>query len=370
MNIGITGQSGFVGYHLYNTIKYCYKDLNLIEFKDEYFENDEILKNFLKRCDAVVHLAALNRHNDEEMIFKTNIGLVEKLIRLMTENNLKPHILFASSIQEYKDNPYGRSKKIGRKLLEKWSKENDANFTGMILPNIYGAFGVPFYNSVISTFSYQLTHNQEPKIDVDANLNLLYVNELTEFIVEFIKNSVNDHSVEINYNATFKVSELLKLFINYRDEYFIENIIPDLSNKEKVSLFNTFRSYIEPEYFPIYREQSIDERGFLSELIKAKTMGQVFYSVTKPGITRGNHFHRRKFERFIVLKGNALIRFRKIGTPDIFEYQIDGSKPAYVDMPIYFTHNIQNIGKEDLITLFWSNEIYSASDPDTYFEKV
>jgi UDP-2-acetamido-2,6-beta-L-arabino-hexul-4-ose reductase len=370
MRIGITGQSGFIGFHLYNTIKYCHKEFELIEFNDEYFQDDEILKNFLGGCDVLIHLAALNRHNDSDTIYKTNVGLVEKLTGIMSENNFKPYVLFASSIQEYQDNPYGRSKKAGRMLFEKWAKENESKFTALILPNIYGAFGVPFYNSVISTFSYQLTHGLKPKIEIDNNLNLLYVSDLANHFVEIIKNPVSEYSVEIPANDKCTVTELLEILNEFGKIYFEDKLIPRLNDSFRISLFNTFRSYIEKDYFPVYPLKNVDERGFLSELIKTNGIGQVFYSVTKPGITRGNHFHRRKMEKFIVLKGNAVIKLRKIGTKEIIEYPINGSVPAYVDMPIYYTHNIENTGKEDLITLFWSNEFFSPQDPDTYFEKV
>ena len=371
MRIGITGQIGFVGYHLYNTIKYCHPDCQLIEFKDEYFDDESVLKNFLSQCDVVVHLAALNRHNDEKAIFDVNVGLVKKIVKILNENNFKPHILFSSSIQEFTNTVYGQSKKEGRLILENWAKENNALFTGLIMPNIFGAFGIPFYNSVISTFSHQLCHDKQPKIDIDADLNLLYVNDLVEEIIKLIIQPVNKFEVKIEPNCNYKVSELFKLLTDFKECYFNNKIIPELNNSFSISLFNTFRTYLDYDFFPVYPKVNVDERGYLSEVLKTNTKGQVFFSVTKPGIVRGNHFHRRKIERFIVIKGNAVIRLRKIGTNEIIEYNINADeKPGFVDMPIYHTHNIENIGNTEMTTLFWTNEFYSPDDPDTYFEKV
>jgi len=186
--IGITGQSGFIGTHLYNTLGLYPDKYSRIEFKNDYFENPKLLENFVQQCDIVIHLAALNRCNDQKIIYKTNIELVEKLIKACEVTNAKPHIIFASSIQEQLDNEYGKSKKEGRKLLENWAQRNNTIFTALIIPNVFGPFGRPFYNSVISTFCYQLTHNESPKIDIDKKLPLIYVGELVDEIMKIIDN--------------------------------------------------------------------------------------------------------------------------------------------------------------------------------------
>jgi UDP-2-acetamido-2,6-beta-L-arabino-hexul-4-ose reductase len=166
MRIGITGQAGFVGTHLFNFLG-LHKDVERIGFDDSYFQDENQLRDFVKSCDVIVHLAAMNRHNDPEVLYRTNILLVEKLIGAMETEHVNPHVIFSSSTQEERDNKYGQSKKEGRELLLKWAQRNSAAFTGMVIPNVFGPFGNPFYNSVVATFSHQLTHNEQPKIYVD-----------------------------------------------------------------------------------------------------------------------------------------------------------------------------------------------------------
>lgn len=370
--IGITGQSGFIGTHLYNTLGLYPDKYSRIEFKNDYFENPKLLENFVQQCDIVIHLAALNRCNDQKIIYKTNIELVEKLIKACELTNAKPHIIFASSIQEQLDNEYGKSKKEGRKLLENWAQRNNTIFTALIIPNVFGPFGRPFYNSVISTFCYQLTHNESPKIDIDKKLPLIYVGELVDEIMKIIDNQPRGiNNIILSHTSEANVSEILKILNDFKDIYFINGIIPDIGSNFKLNLFNTFVSYIDHEnYYPINLKSNIDNRGNFVELIKLHTGGQVSFSTTKAGVTRGDHFHTRKFERFAVISGRARIDIRRIGTDQVLSFDIDGNSPAYVDMPIWYTHNITNIGNEDLYTIFWINEIFDADDPDTYFEKV
>ncbi|MGH2563552.1 MAG: NAD-dependent epimerase/dehydratase family protein, partial [Ginsengibacter sp.] len=177
LKIGITGQRGFIGSHLYNYLG-LQEDVERIPFENSNFQNKERLQNFVKKCDIIVHLAAKNRHNDADELYKTNIDLVQKLIDAMEAEAVSPHVIFSSSTQEERDNIYGRSKKEGRNLFQQWASKNKAVFNGLIIPNVFGPFGNPYYNSVIATFSHQLTHNETPKIEIDGTLKLIYVDEL------------------------------------------------------------------------------------------------------------------------------------------------------------------------------------------------
>lgn len=370
--IGITGQSGFIGTHLANTLYLNKDEYKLIDFEDSYFQNEELLKNFVTQCDVIIHLAALNRHSEPDEILKTNIRLVEQLIQAFETTNSKPHIIFSSSTQEERENAYGSSKKKGRELFESWADRNKAGFTGLIIPNVFGPFGVPFYNSFISTFSYQLTHDKEPKIEIDAEVGLIYVDELVEQLINIIEQESKTKNVlRLEETSKQKVSDVLQMMNNFKIEYFDKCIIPNLDTVFKRNLFNTFRSYIDlKKHFPFKYKLNMDERGTFVETMKLHSGGQVSYSTTKPGITRGNHFHLHKIERFAVINGEALITMRKINTEEVFEFKLSGNEPSFVDMPIWYTHNITNIGDDDLITLFWINEIYDQSDPDTFFENV
>lgn len=378
IKVGITGQSGFVGTHLYNTLN-LHKDLfQTIPFEDAYFSEEKKLTEFVAQCDVIVHLAAMNRHNEPEVLYQTNINLVKQLIAACEASNSTPHILFSSSTQEERDNLYGRSKKEGRELLEQWAGKIKAQFTGLIIPNVFGPFGNPFYNSVIATFCHQLTHNETPRIEVDGELKLIYVGELVKQIIEIIEEVHSKHhddvviqQIKLQHTTEVKVSRILQLLEDFKTKYFEKGEIPSLDTPFQRNLFNTFVCYICHEsFFPFKLKLNIDDRGLFVETVKLNSGGQVSFSTTVPGITRGNHFHTRKAERFAVIKGKATIELRRIGTDKILSFEMDGKQPSFVDMPIWYTHNITNIGDEELYIIFWISEHFDALDPDTFFEKV
>jgi UDP-2-acetamido-2,6-beta-L-arabino-hexul-4-ose reductase len=369
MNIGITGQSGFIGTHLYNYLN-LQEDTVTIPFKDEYFQDQEIFDDFVSKCDVIVHLAAMNRHGEEGVIYKTNVELVEKLISSLERTKSNAHVLISSSTQENRDNEYGRSKKKARELLVDWAHRNNGKFTGLVIPNVFGPFGKPFYNSFIATFSHLLCTGGEPKVEFDAEVPLIYVQDLVQKILDIIRKKEYKNEYRISHIATAKVTDVLKQLISFYASYVKKGIFPKLDSYFKLCLFNTFRSYLPNDYFPRKFELHTDDRGSFVETVKAKGQGQFSFSTTVPGITRGDHFHLRKVERFAVIKGKARIQLRKIGTDEVIDYYLDGDEPAYVDMPVWYTHNITNIGEEELVTLFWINEFFDPNDPDTYYEKV
>lgn len=371
LKIGITGQSGFVGQHLYNTLGLQPEAFERIDFENHFFKDDAALDNFVKQCDVIVHLAAMNRHNDPQVLYDTNIGLVTTLIAALERTDSHPHILMSSSSQEDRDNLYGKSKKEGRELFVKWTERSKGSFTGMIIPNVYGPFGDPYYNSVVATFSHQIAHGETPKIEVDGELKLIYVGELVKDILQKCRERKNEPLYKVAHTAEAKVSELLGLLEKFKSEYQDKGEIPALTSTFELNLFNTFRCYMDiKNHFPVKYTQHTDPRGSFVEVIRLGVGGQVSFSTTVPGITRGNHFHTRKIERFAVIKGKALIQLRRIGTDEVLDFYLDGEQPAYVDMPIWYTHNIRNIGDEVLYTNFWINEYYDPEDADTFFEDV
>jgi UDP-2-acetamido-2,6-beta-L-arabino-hexul-4-ose reductase len=370
IKVGVTGSNGFIGWHLCRTLELNTTDFQLVVFKRDWFDENTNLDSFVSKCDIIIHLAGLNRHSEESAIYETNVNLAVKLVDSFTRTGFKGQIIFSSSIQEDRNNIFGNSKKVARELFANWASQFNATFHGVIMPNVFGAFGVPFYNSVVSTFCYQLVNNEIPKIETDATLNLIYINDLVKNIVELFHTESNDNII-IYHTDSFKVSEILDLLITFKNKYFVNGQIPGFNNQFELNLFHTFRSYFNfNTHFPIKYKNNIDERGNFVEIIRLETGGQVSFSTTKKEITRGNHFHTRKIERFSVIKGKALIQLRKIGTTEVFDYFLSGEEPAYVDMPIWYTHNIKNIGEGELYTMFWINEFYDAKDPDTYFEKV
>lgn len=371
IKVGITGQHGFVGQHLFNTLGLFPEEFIRIPFNREILEDEDKLVQFVSECDVIVHLAAKNRHNDPEVLYNINIDLVKKLIKALEASGHKPHVLFSSSSQENRDNTYGRSKSHGREILIDWSKKSGAKFTGLIIPNVFGPFGHPYYNSFIATFCHQLTHNEKPTIEVDGEVKLIYVGDLVKKIIKVIRTEKGYNSLSIQHTGQYNVSEILNTLQTFKDLYFDKGIIPSLENTFELNLFNTFRSYIDiKNHYPAKFTSHSDYRGTFVEIIRLNIGGQLSFSTTVPGITRGNHFHTRKIERFAVIKGKALIQMRKIGSSEVLEFYLDGDDPGYVDMPIWYTHNIKNVGDEELYTNFWINEFYDPNDPDTYMETV
>jgi UDP-2-acetamido-2,6-beta-L-arabino-hexul-4-ose reductase len=370
IKVGVTGSNGFIGWHLCQILGLDTKKFEVIEFKRDWFNEIFHLDLFVSKCDAIVHLAGLNRHSEEEVIYKTNIGLAEKLIESFERTGFNGQLIFSSSIQENRNNTFGNSKKLAKELFYNWAVKSDAKFKGLIIPNVFGAFGLPFYNSVVSTFCHQLVQNETPKIENDVTLNLIYIDDLVKVIIDLIEVE-SIENINVDYTDSYKVSQLLDLLNSFKLKYFENGQIPSFNSNFEKNLFNTFRTYFDfNTYFPVKYKNNIDQRGNFVEIIKLETGGQVSFSTTKSGVTRGNHFHTRKIERFSVIKGKALIQLRKIGSTKVYDYYLSGDNPSYVDMPIWYTHNIKNIGDEELYTMFWINEFYDEKDPDTYFEIV
>jgi UDP-2-acetamido-2,6-beta-L-arabino-hexul-4-ose reductase len=371
IKVGITGQKGFVGTHLYQTMGLQPDKYHRVDFERQWFENDAAMDSFVSDCDVIVHLAAMNRHSDQEVIYQTNRLLVEQLIASIKRVGNKPHVLFSSSLQEERDNLYGKSKREGRELFSAFAKANKSRFTGMIIPNVFGPFGKPFYNSVVATFAHQVANDETPTIDVDGDLRLIYVGEVVSEILINIEKETDEALVIVEHTSEAKVSEVLAFLLDYKSIYQDRGEIPTIKSTFEHNLFNTFRGYMDIEnHFPVKFTQHTDPRGSFVEIIRLGIGGQVSFSTTVPGITRGNHYHTRKIERFAVIKGKALIQLRKIGTDEVIDFYLDGDHPSYVDMPIWYTHNIKNIGNEILYTNFWIDEPYNPADADTYIEEV
>ena len=373
LKIGVTGQNGFVGMHAFNSVGLYPEEFTRINFERYFFDKPDLLDDFVIQCDVIIHLAGLNRHEDLDVLYKTNIGLTEILLTSLQRTKSKAHVLFSSSTQEEKDNLYGKSKKQSRLLLNDWASKSEGKFTGLIIPNVFGPFGNPFYNSVVATFCYQLTHGETPSINIDEELKLIYVDELINVFMKCIRDNASDSCYKVSPTYRIKVSEMLLILQRFKDAYFDNGKIPDLSNRFLLNLFNTYRSFLDiAKRYPVHLEQHTDNRGSFAEIIRVGSgvNGQTSFSTTLPGVTRGNHFHTRKIERFAIIKGNALIQLRKVGSEEVFNLYLSGDDLSYVDMPVWYAHNIKNIGNEELYTIFWISEFFDSTDSDTYFETV
>jgi UDP-2-acetamido-2,6-beta-L-arabino-hexul-4-ose reductase len=367
--IGITGMAGFVGSHLRDRL-FKEKDIELLSYNDSFYENPDAFIEFVRNANLIVHLAGVNR-DEPGVVYQKNVELMEKLLACADAAQSIPYIIFSSSTQIERDNEYGRGKKRAMELLEQWSNKHNIPAVSMVIPNVFGDGGRPFYNSVVATFCYQLTHGQEPTVLQDGQMTMIYINDLVEEIYRLIEKPPGGYLVEyIAPRAEVKVSEVLSLLNRYKDAYYGSGRVPATRSDFERDLYNTFITYMDAVDWERQLKLNTDDRGSFVEVFKLEKGGQVSFSTTRPGITRGNHYHVRKNEKFCVVSGQASIKLRRIGTDKIIEYQVSGDKPSWVEMPIYHTHNITNVGSTELVTLFWINEHFNPNDPDTFFEEV
>lgn len=369
MKILISGHNGFLGRHLIRKLKCLEEELSVDFLTKADFDSNNLIEK-ISPNDIIFHFAGVNRDINDDIVYKKNNTLNESLLSALKEVKFKGKLLFTSSVQENSGTLYGKAKKSARLKFEEYSNSLGFKFYGIISPNIFGPFCKPNYNSFIATFSSMLINKQNPFVTEDKEVSLIYV---VDFIDEIIKIISDDDELKLKksliYNYT--ISDVLVKLNKFNDIYCKYGQIPDVKSHFDLCLFNTFRSYINMDsFFPRYHEEHNDNRGSFSELSRAFSQGQTSFSITKKGVTRGKHFHTRKIERFSVIKGKAKIELREILSDKKFEFILDGAKPSYIDIPVWHTHNIQNIGDEDLITVFWINEHYNEVTADTYLENV
>ena len=370
MKVGITGQSGFIGWHLYQTIRFKFKDFKLIDFKKEFFYNSNDLDQFVSMCDVIIHLAGLNRFNDGKKLYKENINLASYLLESIKRTDFKGKVIFSSSYKEKIGGDYGKAKNVIRNMFISESKLCNFKFSGLLIPNVFGPFSKPNHNTFIATFCSKIINGKIPKIIQDSLIPLIYIDDLILELINEINNKTNNKKI-INPEIKIKVSEVLDLIKYFYKTYLNNHKFPKIKSKFSQNLFNTFLSFIvKDDYYPVYLKNNIDERGSFFEIIRQESVGQTSISFTLPKIIRGNHFHTKKIERFCVVKGEALIKLRKLGESKIIKFIVSGSKPSFIDIPIWHTHSIENIGKDELVTVFWINEHYDEKKSDTFLEIV
>ena len=357
MVVGINGSYGFIGYHLWVYLNYKCDDVEVIRLSKT-LEND--LDN-LSKCDVVIHMAEKNR-GDLNELYKNNKDSALFLTKMLDKVGNKPTIIYTSSTHENDDNLYGLWRRENNEMFSNWANE----FKSIKLPNIFGPFCKPNYNSFVATFCDKIIKNEPLNIN-DNPVNLLYVQDLCKQIYEIIF----DQRTDILANKLTSVQYVYDKLTYFKTLYLEQNKIPYFNSDFDLNLFNTFRSYIPMLDRKFKIDNYDDDRGRLSELIISKTEGQVFFSTTKPSITRGNHFHTGRIERFCILEGDALIQMRKVGTDKIIEYKIKGTDNKVIDMPPFYTHNLTNVGKTNLVCCFWMNDILKEqTTDDTIFELV
>ena len=365
MKIGITGASGMIGWHLRCHLKQ-YPEFTVCEVGRETLHQSGALAEFVADLDVVIHLAGQNR-GDKSDISRVNPKLAQCLIEACELSGALPHIVYSSSTHAAGDSAYGQSKRKAGELIAAWADKNGARFTNMILPHVFGERTRPNYNSVVATFAHALATGRKAQVTHDAELELVHAQDVCAQILQVLQNGVTG---ELRIEGRrIRVSEVLKKLQGIASNYQ-SDIIPDLSCEFDLRLFNLYRSYLFPEFYPRGLTLHSDDRGVLFEAIKADNGGQAFFSTTEPGITRGNHFHFRKVERFLVVDGCATIRIRRLFDDVVHSFDVNGDEPAIIDMPTLHTHNITNTSDKRLLTIFWSNEIFDPDRPDTISESV
>ncbi|CAH2714881.1 UDP-2-acetamido-2,6-beta-L-arabino-hexul-4-ose reductase [Neobacillus rhizosphaerae] len=369
MKILVTGANGFVGKNLVAELKnQDYEDI--FEFSRE--TDPSLLDTYTKECDFVFHLAGVNRPKDQKEFMEGNYGFTSELLALLKKHNNKSPVLFTSSTQASKDNPYGRSKKAVEDLLFSYSKQMGVKTLIYRLPNLFGKWCRPNYNSVVATFCHNIARNLPIRVnDPNTEITLCYIDHVLEEFLRALEGYETSNEeicvVPKSYKLTLgELADKLNSFAENRESL----IMPSLEKELDKALYSTFLSYLEEDNFSYRLKKNVDDRGWLTEFIKSKANGQIFISKTKPGITRGNHWHHTKVEKFLVIQGEANIRFRKIDCENVLDYKVNGEIPEVVDIPVGYTHSIENTGQEDVITIFWACEIFNPEKPDTYFLEV
>lgn len=369
MRILVTGANGFVGRNLVCELRSKgYEDLYLYDVDTD----PNLLDAFTKDCEFVFHLAGVNRPKDVDEFMQGNFGFTDTLLASLRKNNNTCPVLITSSIQAALDNPYGRSKKAGEDLLFSYAKETGATVHVFRLPNVFGKWGRPDYNSAVATFCYNIARDLPITVnDPEVVMNLVYIDDVVQAFLAALKDDVLKENgfCKVSTVHTVKLGRIVELLRQFRESRTSLSV-PDMSDSFEKVLYSTYLSYLPEDRFSYPLRMNTDNRGSFTEIIRTEERGQFSVNISKSGITKGNHWHHTKCEKFLVVSGKALIQFRKIGTEEVIDYHVSGERLEVVDIPPGYTHNIINEGEADLVTFMWANEPFNPEKPDTVFEKV
>lgn len=372
MKILVTGAAGFLGKNLiFNLRNNGYEDI----FEYTLDSTDEDLKKYTSECDFVFHLAGVNRPKDPKEFAEGNTGLTKKVLEFLKQSGNRAPVLLSSSIQAGLNNDYGRSKRAAEEAVFGYGKEEDIPVYVYRFPNLFGKWSMPNYNTVIATFCHNIARGIPIRIDDrEKVISLAYVDDVIDQFLRILKTGIHIPPGEF---VTFPLSLIYERklgFIADRIESFKKSrenlMIPDMGDEFEKKLYSTYLSFLPENDFSYPLKSNTDERGSFTEFIKTQERGQVSVNVSHPGITKGQHWHNSKNEKFLVVKGRAAINFRKIGSDEVITYHVSGEKPEVVDIPTGYTHNIVNEGDTDLITVMWANEVFDPDRPDTFREDV
>ncbi len=369
MKILVTGAKGFIGKNLIAELKNRKYD-DIFEFDRD--TEPSLLNDYCKEADFVFHLAGVNRPKEQREFMEGNFGFTSDLLdSLKKHNNICP-VMISSSIQAELDNPYGESKKAGEDLLFEYSEETGAKVLVYRLPNVFGKWCKPNYNSAVATFCNNLAHDLPIQVnDPSIVMNLVYIDDVVNELINALEGKENevDGFCEVAIVHTITLGEIVDLIYSFKKSRE-DKSVPNMADEFTKKLYSTYLSYLPEDKFRYELKMNEDRRGSFTEFIKTPDRGQVSVNISKPGITKGNHWHHTKNEKFLVVSGKGVIRFRKIDSEEVIEYSVSGDKMEVVDIPTGYTHNIENIGDTDMVTIMWANEAFDPEKPDTYFLEV
>lgn len=382
MKVLVTGAKGFIGKNLIATLNNIRtgKDKsfglpeNLTVYEYDVDSNPALLDLYCSDCDFVFNLAGVNRPKEQSEFIKGNYGFASMLLDTLKLHKNNCPVMISSSIQATLNNPYGKSKKAGEDLMFQYGRETGAPVCVYRFSNVFGKWCRPNYNSVIATFCYNITHELPIQVnDRNVVMNLIYIDDVVTELVNALSGKPHMDSKGYCYvpiTHTISLGEIADLLYSFRESR--KNLsVPDMTDNGFVKkLYATYLSYLTEEQFCYSLKMHVDERGSFTEIFRTFERGQFSINISKPGITKGNHWHQTKNEKFVVVSGKGLIRLRKIDSNEIIDNHVSGDKLEVVDIPIGYTHSIINEGDIDLVTLMWSSECFDPEKPDTYFLKV
>lgn len=382
MNILVTGAHGFVGKNLCEALKNIATgkdksfglDCDITVYEYDIDTNADLLDTYCADCDFVYHLAGVNRPKEQSEFMEGNFGFTSLLLDTLKKHKNNCPVMISSSIQASFDNPYGLSKKAGEDLMFSYSKETGAKVLVYRLPNVFGKWCRPNYNSAVATFCNNIANDLPIQVnDRSVNMTLVYIDDVVDELIRALKGMENRDGdfckVPVEHKITLgEIVDLIYSFKNQPQTLVIPEI-PFGSFEKK--LYSTYLSYLPFEKVSFPLKMNVDNRGSFTELLKSEKCGQVSVNISKPGITKGQHWHNTKWEFFIVVSGKGLIEQRKIGTDEVLRFEVSGERIEAVHMLPGYTHNIINLSEsEDLVTVMWANESFDQSKPDTFFEEV
>lgn len=380
MKILVTGAKGFLGRNLCATLRNIAEgkdrsfgiDSNIVLFEYDIDSAPSLLGNWCRDCDFVFHLAGVNRPKDASEFMEGNFGFTDTLLKHLEENGNTCPIMISSSVQAALDNPYGKSKLAGEKLMREYSARTGAKTLIYRFPNLFGKWCRPNYNSVIATFCNNIANDLPVKInDPNAQFRFAYVDDVVFELIAALKGEEHRNGdycyVPVDYSAT--VGELAERIYSFK-ALRKDLAVPDMSDAFTAKLYATYLSYLPEKEFSYPLIRHADERGSFTEILRTVDRGQFSVNISKPGITKGNHWHHTKNEKFLVVSGEGVIRFRRIDSNEVIEYRVSGDKPEIVDIPTGYTHNIENLGDTDMVTFMWASECFDPEKPDTYSLEV